>query len=199
MKRDQIHELHYITPLVNLPSILERGILSHDRAERLQHQSIAMIEVQGTRSGVTLPNGHRLHSYANLYFNGRNAMMSKRKALHAEVGVISVDCRVLDLDGVIVTDCNAASIGYAEFGTPEEMLRKLDRDEIFARSWNHDDYYQKRRHRARMCAEVLVPDVVLPELIRGVHVSCEEAGRQVSELGVRSVLNPYFFFRGEPL
>lgn len=200
MQLSEISELHCITPIANLASILDRGILSHSRAERVAHESIAMEEVQDTRSGVVVPNGLPLHRYANLYFNARNTMMYKRHALHRGISILSVRLSVLDLPGVVVTDCNSASIGFAEFGTPAETLPTLSHDEIFARSWNHGDYYEKSRHKARMCAEVLVPERIAPEFIRGIYVSCDEAAQIVHDLdlGIRTKINPYLFFQGEP-
>lgn len=66
MKREELEELHYITPISNVPSICKRGILSHHGAARIQHQSIAMAEIQDRRAKVTVPGGRRLHEYANL-------------------------------------------------------------------------------------------------------------------------------------
>ncbi len=34
MKREELDELHYITPIVNVASILSKGILSHQLAAR---------------------------------------------------------------------------------------------------------------------------------------------------------------------
>ncbi len=156
-----------------------------------------MEDVQDTRSKVRVPGGRKLHDYANFYFNARNTMMYKRLDQYKELAVLSISPRTLDLEDVAVTDCNAAS-GFAAFGSAEEMLPKLDFDEIFAESWNHADYYEKRRHKARMCAEVLVPDVLPPKYIRGVWVGCTETMRvgQSLGLGFRFKLNEYLFFRG---
>lgn len=201
MDRSELVELHYIVPLENLPSILADGILSNQRASAIAHSSVAMAAVQSTRSTTKLPNGRALHSYANLYFNGRNTMMFLRKDLHATIGVVSVSTDVLDMDGVVVTDCNAAAVGWTEFGSADEVLPTLSHDEIFARSWNHADYYAKRRHKARMCAEVLVPDFVPAEMIRGIHLSGDSAVAVVAASGcnIATKINPYLFFRGEPL
>jgi hypothetical protein len=46
MERDQLNELHFITLLEDLPSILERGILSHVLAEEVEHTSVAAAEIQ---------------------------------------------------------------------------------------------------------------------------------------------------------
>jgi len=45
MERHELEELHYITPICNISSILQYGILSHSRAERVLHESVAMQEI----------------------------------------------------------------------------------------------------------------------------------------------------------
>ena len=57
MERHELTELHYITPIANVPSILELGILSHNRAKRVRHESVAMNEIQDRRARVTVPGG----------------------------------------------------------------------------------------------------------------------------------------------
>jgi hypothetical protein len=65
VERSRVTEVHYITPIANLRSILERGILSHKRAEAIGHLSIADEDVQDLRRGKRVPNGRLLHEYAN--------------------------------------------------------------------------------------------------------------------------------------
>ena len=67
MQRDELQELHYITPICNVPSILQHGLLSHVRAAKHKHSSVAMAEIQDRRSEVRVPGGRRLHEYVNLY------------------------------------------------------------------------------------------------------------------------------------
>jgi hypothetical protein len=167
-------------------------------AAKIEHISVAMEDVQDVRAGVRVPGGLRLHQYANLYFNARNTMMFKRHGNHQKLGVVSIKSAILDTPGVVLSDCNAASVGFAEFGTSDEILPKLGLTEIFAESWNHSDYYEKRRHKARMCAEVLVPRRIAPEAIRGVYVSCDETQlvMQARHPNVKFKVNPYLFFQG---
>jgi hypothetical protein len=66
VERDELQELYYITPICNIPSIMEHGILSHVRAGRLSHASVAMPEIQGRRTKIRVPGGRRLHEYVNL-------------------------------------------------------------------------------------------------------------------------------------
>lgn len=98
MQRNEIVEFHYITPIANLPSIFEHGILSNSRAARLAHDSVASEEVQARRR-KQLPGGRRLHEYANLYFHARNPMLFLRKDLHQTVCVLRIAPDVLDIPG----------------------------------------------------------------------------------------------------
>jgi hypothetical protein len=68
VKIEDIVELHYITPTKNVPSILEHGILSHNRAAKLSHDDISMREIQNVRAKKQVPGALELHDYANLYF-----------------------------------------------------------------------------------------------------------------------------------
>jgi ssDNA thymidine ADP-ribosyltransferase DarT-like protein len=63
----RVTELHCIMPTVNLPSVMERGTLSYERAAKLQHHSVALQPVQEKRDQKHVPGGLRLHQYANLY------------------------------------------------------------------------------------------------------------------------------------
>ena len=77
MQREELEELHYITPIVNVASILSSGILSHQLAAKVHHTSVAMREVQDIRMNKVVPgtNGRRLHDYANVYICARNPML----------------------------------------------------------------------------------------------------------------------------
>lgn len=138
-----------------------------------------MAGIQDLRAHVLLPNGKRLHTYANLYINARNTMMYKRKEMHKQVVVLRIDKNVLKLPTAIVADQNAAS-AYVRFAAGMAGLAKLDKETVFARSWNHaNDQIQTWKHRTAMCCEVLIPDRVPAEYILGVYVSCEEVRDRV--------------------
>ncbi len=88
MRREELDELHYITPIDNVVSILSSGILSHQLAAKVHHTSVAMQEVQDIRMNKVVPGGRNLHEYANTYFNARNAMLYLRKDDHAKLCVL---------------------------------------------------------------------------------------------------------------
>lgn len=204
MRREDLTELHFITPHANLPTLLQYGIQSHRRAEvgrkkgLLQATSIAMQEIQDIREGVLVPGGRELHEYANLYLCARNPMMFKRHERHLELCVLRVDTAVLDIEGAIVTDMNAAK-RIRRFAPAPEGLVHVDRDLVFAQDWRHpDDPIAYDRHKAIKCAEVLIPDKVAPVHIMGAYVSCAEVATVVSEIAPElpvTVNGPLFFLK----
>jgi hypothetical protein len=177
----ELDELHYISPIANLRSIVDHGIVSHELAERLKHESVAMPEIQDRRAHVVLPNRRKLHSYVNLYINARNKMMFKLKEHHAELCVLQIESSVVELPGAVVTDQNAAS-DRVRFSAGIDGLKRIDRDYVFAKYWNHrDDQVESWRHGSAMCAEVLVPDSLPSRFISGFYVSCSDAANLVRD------------------
>jgi hypothetical protein len=195
MKRSELIELHYITPIVNISSILRLGILSHNRAKRVEHTSVAMSEIQDRRARVTVPRGKRLHDYVNLYVCARNPMLYKRQAQFKELCILIVSPNVLDLPGVVISDRNASS-EYAIFKPAPDGLGIVNREWTFAEYWTDSDQIREWKKKAAKCAEVLVPDEVKPHFISGAYVSCQEAmaAFQAQEPGVSAVVNSHLFF-----
>ncbi len=196
MNRSDVSELHYIVRISNLPSILQHGILSHDRAERLKHDSIAMPEIQDIRTRKVVPGSRPLHEYVNLYFHARNPMLFKRKDQHRDLCILCVNHEVLDLFGVIIADGNAAST-YTGFWPSPDGLQYVERDLVFAQYWTDEDIFLSWHKKRVRCAEVLVPDRVAPELISSAYVSCEETQNAIHELALPLDIhiNSHLFFR----
>jgi hypothetical protein len=192
----RVVELQCIMPIANLASVMANGILSYERAAQLQHDSVAMQPVQDRRDQKRVPQGLRLHQYANLYFHARNPMLYKRLNEAAHLCVLSVSTDVLGLDGTVITDCNAAS-DWVRFLHPRQWAA-IDFDDVFAEDWRHPGnpprYYQ---HKSRKCAEVLVPHRVAPQMVVGARVIDAAArarlGAQAPDL--QSVVDPVMFFR----
>lgn len=178
MTIDDLDELQYITGIANTCSICEHGILSHARAESVEHESVAMEEIQERRANKLVPLGsggrRSLHSYANLYICARNPMMTWLRAEHDRICVIRVHKAVLTLEGVVIADRNAAR-SYARFQPAPAGLAMIDRDRVFAEYWTHEDPHEYDEHKGIKCAEVLVPDRVPPQYIIGAWVGSETA------------------------
>ena len=197
VKIEEIVELHYITPIKNVPSILQRGILSHNRAARLSHDDISMPEIQHVRAQKRVPGGLNLHDYANVYFNGRNKMMAKRRPEHDRLCVLRVSPQALNISGGVIADQNASS-KYALFLPSPLGLQKLHREEVFVRSWKcPDDQIREWRLGSVVCAEFLVPHVIDPSLILGAYVLDGAARTRFTELeaNLECVVNADIFLR----
>src|SRR6266568_471123 len=125
----RVKEFQCIMPLENIPSVLQFGILSNERAAKLQHRSVAMEDVQEKREQKHVPGGLKLHQYANLYFHARNPMLYKRKDAATTLCVLRVSTEVRHIEGVVMTDRNASS-DYVRFLHPLQA-GLLDYDTIF--------------------------------------------------------------------
>jgi hypothetical protein len=176
--------------------VLQHGILSYERAARLPHRSVAMQPVQERRDQKQMPGGLKLHQYANLYFHARNPMLYVRQQEAPGLCVLRVSIDMVALEGVAITDQNAAS-NYVRFYAPQQWPL-LDFEDIFAMDWNYpDDQVRHWRHKSRKCAEVLVPHVVEPRFILGAYVvdATAAAVAQAASAALPLVLNPVLFFR----
>lgn len=191
----RVIELHCIMPLDNIPSVLEHGILSYERAAKLKHLSVAMQPVQDRRDQKQVPGGLKLHQYANLYFHARNPMLFKRKDEAPNLCVLSVSTKVLELPGTVISDQNAAS-DYVRFLHPSQ-LNLLAFDDIYAMDWRHPgDRIAYWRHKARKCAEVLVAHRIDPQFLIGARVLNSVAALRLGSLGftLPVMVNPELFF-----
>ena len=197
MERADLKELHFITPIANVPSILRHGILCKRIAKRLTPVSIAMEEVQAIRANKAVPGGRPLHDYANLYVSARNPMLYKRAERHLELSVLRIDPAVIDLPGVVIADGNSAS-GYTAFWPATTGLSMIDGDLVFAEYWTDSDQIVQWRKARVKCVEVLVPARVDPRFIIGAYVSCNQAAEVLRSTGARMtiIIDGHLFFRG---
>ncbi|HKB91087.1 MAG TPA: DUF4433 domain-containing protein [Opitutaceae bacterium] len=195
MKLEDVEELHYISPIANVPSILKHGILSHHLADKMDHRSIAMPEIQDRRRTKQVPGGRRLHDYVNLYFEARNPMLSKVRARNSAICILAVGPDVLKKPGVVITDQNAAS-DYVRFYNTLDGLATINKETLRARSWIHTDQIEKWKHASAKCAEVLVPDKVESPCVREAYVANETALEAFRKLEVSlkvRILADFFF------
>jgi len=191
-----VQELYCIVPISNVVSILREGILSHNEARRIYHQSIAEQRVQDLRQNKKIPGTNKhLHDYANLYFDAHNPMLSARRGANDTICVLRINNDVLFLDGVIVTDQNASRDCW--FKPVSEGLPLLKYSEVFAEFWlNRDDPMEEYRLKGIKCAEVLVPKRVRPSHIIGVYGANTTAignFRQVSTLPIEIKRSMFFY------
>ncbi len=177
MDRSDVKELYFISLISNVQSIIEHGILSHNKSVKLPHDdSIAMQEMQEKRKIKKIHGTNKkLHDFANLYFDAHNPMLSRRRDQNTKISVLRINAEVIDLPNVIIADQNASS-DYVRFYPVSKGLAAIDKDRLFAQYWTHrDNQYEEWAHKSVKCAEVLVPDKVEPQYILDAYVANQTA------------------------
>jgi hypothetical protein len=176
MDRSDVTELYYITPIANVLSIMQHGILSHNLSFQVPHDSVAMKEIQERRKDKAMPGTNKhLHDYANFYFDAHNPTLSKLRNFNNEICILRINAKILELPGVIISDRNA-SADYVSFKPVKDGLAALDKNEIYARYWtNARNQYEAWELKSKKCAEVLVPNKVEPGYILSAYVANQQA------------------------
>lgn len=167
-KANQEFFLYYICHKDNLKSILQEGIYSHNKVaeEGIESKSIHDKGVIARRDKVIPLTGKNLQTYTNLYFQPRNAMLYRliKTMKKNELVVLQIKPSVIEIKGVCFSDRNAA-VSRVSF---RNDMKEID-FEIFKGEFGLDSNGTKEK----MMAEALVPDVVPPEYIMGIHVEDE--------------------------
>ena len=201
MPKLDIRNLYYITHVDNLPSILEKGIFSHEKIEeeRVHTARIYNTEIVNRRKEKNTPDRKSLWSYANLYFQPRNPMMYRvvheKEKRAKDLAVVSVKIKVLQTPGVFITDGNAAN-DPTQFYTTSNGLRMIGQQWKIVQSewWNSLDGSKRK-----IMAECLVPHRIDPEFINSIYVADEEIRSRLSTtVGYRSIPiipEPKMFFQ----
>ena len=197
MERIDIKELHFITCIENVPSILQIGIISRNKAirDKVQFEDVSESGVQERRAGKRIPGTSKgLHDYANFYFDAHNPMLSARRSRNDTICVLRIHPAVLNFDGVVVTDINAAR--DCRFMSVNEGLDSLDRDKVYMVNWKDpNNSINDYRQAGIKCAEILVPECVESRYIIGAYVANEIALNAFSKICNLTVeINHNLFF-----
>ena len=198
-RRYGIEFLYHITHVRNMPSILEHGLLSHNDVHqfRISYIDISDPKVQRRRTKKT-PRGCAIHDYVSLYFNARNAMLYRiqNNMQYQDISILRMDRQLLEVDGAVFTDENAASTSSVFFDCPRN-LNKLYWECIHARH----PWKMYPRGKSIRCAEVLVPGPIPIDRVQYIVVKDLEAKSRISNTlidhgGIRErvVVDPKLFF-----
>jgi RHS repeat-associated protein len=149
MKRSDIKKLHFISPIENLASILEYGILCHNRAKELPHQSVAMNEIEETRRDKRIPGAGVLHDYENLYFDAHNPMLSRLRSLNDRLGTPEI---LTDASGTVAWEAWHEPFGEAHMHPSSSVVNNIRLpgqyyDAETGLHYNYHRYYDPRTGR----------------------------------------------------
>ena len=196
----KIEHLYHMTSVDNLRSIIEYGLLSHNRAHREGYviSDISLQEVNDRR-GYKSVYGRPLHGYVPLYFNPRNPMLAYRRALQDNIAILYLDKSLLFQDDTVFADGNAANNATAFY----RDLQDLDRLDWHCINYPGNNWHiiengrqvTRVENRRKRCAEVLIPDIIPAHFIEQVAVrtratllALDEIVKQQTEVVVRPEL-----------
>lgn len=169
MRTSDIRALYYITHIDNLPSILERGILSHEQisAARISCTRLYDPLIVERRKSIFTSARKSLWHYANLFFQPRNPMLYR---VIDEIGiqnlaVLRVSNTVLQEQGIFIADGIAANNSTHIYPRSEGLeILQTQQETIQSTAWV--SWMNDGELRRKLMAECLVPDQVKPEYIQ---------------------------------
>ncbi|MCD6385530.1 DUF4433 domain-containing protein [Candidatus Sumerlaeota bacterium] len=165
----KLRALYYITHINNLPSILEKGVLSHRLVEdkNIPYTPIYDKEIISIRENIKTPDGKSLWEFANLYFQPRNAMLYRviffSGANPDDIIIIGIKSTILRQKGVFISTGNAVSL-ESRILPPDDQIVKEIRKQVDKEWWAYEDGSKRK-----LMAECLVPDRVPPEYIQEIY------------------------------
>ena len=199
MQGSNIRELFYITHINNLSSILSLGVYSHKKIEdgKVHSTPIYDTNIVTRRGEITTPGGENLWSYANLYFQPRNAIMYRvvHEKGYANLAVVGIKTKILNENGVYITDGNAAHDSTL-FYPPNKGMNVIKKQWSLIQNqwWNRDDGSKRK-----IMAECLIPNQVNPDNIQAVYVANnatrEKAQRILGDSNIPISIQPDMFFQ----
>ena len=191
-----------MTSVDNLISIIENGLLSHNRAHREGYvtRDISLQEVNDRRRFKSV-YGRPLHGYVPLYFNPRNPMLAYRRAMQDSIAILYLDKSLLFQDETVFTDGNAANNATAFYSDLQD-LDKLDWQCINFPGNNWTRFEGSRQvtfleNRRKRCAEVLIPEISPPQHVEQIAVRTQETLLALDEnikRQVEVVVRPELYF-----
>jgi len=199
MNKPNIKSLYYITHVENLPSILNRGILSHNKVEELEvlHTPIYDKSIISKRKDKSTVERGSLWEYANLYFQPRNPMMYRvvHEKDRRNIAVIGVKPTILQAPGGMITDGNAANESTKFFPINQGLEVLQQQWKIIQNDWWNGSDGSKRK----IMSECLVPEQINPEFIHSIfvrdHKAKEEVERLIGSMNVPVIPEPNMFFQ----
>jgi O-acetyl-ADP-ribose deacetylase (regulator of RNase III) len=197
--RVNFKSLYYITHIDNVPSILQRGILSHAVVEdrNIPFTPIYDREIVSNRRRKSTPSGDTLWDFANLYFQPRNPMLYRvmNEKSRSDIVIIAVRPDVLSLPDIFISTGNAAS-------EQSEILPAKEGIKVVSQMWdviNNEWWKTEDGSKRKIMAECLVPDLVRPEYVQAIYVANHAAADKVRTLLPQSeipvVPEPQMFFQ----
>jgi hypothetical protein len=183
MRINEVVELYYICALEHVPSILEKGILSHNLAHEqgLVKSDFSHPDIQKTLAQkivpIDWPGGGRktVHNYVNLYFQPVNPTLSAVRE-KSNLCILRIRPEALKHRLAVVATANAAC-KLADFKRALDGLSQLNTQSLYSETWVVPGApgEENRELGQRRSAELLIPDRLHPSYVGGVILPSQKA------------------------
>lgn len=183
MLSKDITNLYYICHLDNLTSILQHGLLSHNKVQKHNPKTIYDKGIISLRKKIK-PNGKQtLWDFANLYFNARNAMLYR--VIHEQtmdnIVIIQFKKSVLDYakkHNSYISIGNAAHTesSFETITTGLKLLKKI------WKNWHQEYWNEFDASKRLMMSELLIENNIPAEYIDSIYVASETIGNKIKKL-----------------
>lgn len=182
-----ISHLHYILPIHNASSILEKGIFCHNIVEmnKILHEDFSNLGVQRRRDKFVPGTRKRLHDFVPLYFATHTPMQyrwtmetkySSPPLTQGQLIFVEVDGKcVFSREGVFFSDGNAASVDTNFFSDVLDLC-KLDWEII------RNKIIYSRKYIRKKAAEALIPRYIPVDWFSRIVVCNSNAESEIIEL-----------------
>lgn len=189
-QRYGITALWHMTSRENVATILANGLMSRHGMHQSGHDMVDISDatVQNYRVAKGTRNGMTLHDYVPLYLRAKNPMLFCRRSYNPTLCLLEVDLHACLLEGVLLTDGNAASRDTCFYENLSD-LRFLDWQALNASYWNNVPDGKRKR-----CAEVLVPHHLPASFIVRVHAATLDTCTWLEQQGIKATFSPQRFF-----
>ncbi|MDC9714842.1 MAG: DarT ssDNA thymidine ADP-ribosyltransferase family protein [Gammaproteobacteria bacterium] len=197
----EINSLYYICHIDNLKSILEKGLLSHNKIQTLSPKTIYDTSIINRRKDIK-PNPEEnevLWDFANLYFNARNAMLYR--VIHEQdlknIVIIRFNKSVLDYAKKYNSYISIGNAAHSEsnfINDIETGLKDLKKKWSF---WNKEYWNESDGSKRLMMSELLIKDEIPAQYVDSIYVKSEEIGNTVKTTTDfdNIVTEPHMFFQ----
>ena len=169
LRKNKVNSLWHITHRENVKNILTSGILSHENSNEIKYVDISNPGVQNRRQKIEPIHGRKIHEYAPLFINPKNAMLYSIKEKRNELCLVEVSLDVLECE-YIFTDGNAARIETSFYGDTVDriLFEQIPWDTVFSESWTQN-FERNETIMSHMQSEFLIYPSIKPKYIKKIH------------------------------
>lgn len=182
-----VKHLYYLSPVKNIPSILEHGVMSKMAVETLE----IPYDDYSDQTVQTIRERKSLHEYVPLFFNTRNAMTFRYQKEKRDFAILRLNSDLVTHYDCLVSDRIAACSDAEIYVLSEAALKKIDIEVVLSARNFYDNWLLKKR----LGAEILVKtDMIEPEWIECIIL--DRNAEKINGVSIRQLRdsgNNYYF------